>query len=44
MDQDYRVCVRAHLGGTHQGAAETRKGPWVIGSLVVKRDSPATSN
>ena len=44
MDQDYRVCVRAHLGGTHQGAVETRKGPWVIGSLVVKRDSPATSN
>ncbi len=44
MDQDYRVCVRAHLGGgTHQGAADARKGPWVLGSLVVKRDAPASN-
>ena len=44
MDQDYRVCVRAHLGGgDHQGAVDTRKGPWVLGSLVVRRDEPPSN-
>ena len=42
-DQDYRVCVRAHLGGSHTGNDAERAGPWVIGSLVVAKDPPASN-